>query len=124
MPFTSTLDGDMDRARVAVDAGLRAGGYFLANEIKRQLAGGYTSGDFVTGHVMNSVTVGEPYDDGDARALEVGTDVDYALFWELGHHSIFTRRFERVEIWRPTMEAEADTVGAIVDETIQSIMNR
>lgn len=124
MPFTSNLDADMARALAAVDAGLRAGGYYLANRIKEQLAGGYTSGDFVTGHVLNSVTLSEPYDEGNARVLEVGTDVDYALFWEMGFDSIFSRHYERVEIWRPTMEQEADTVGAIVDQTIQSLMNR
>lgn len=124
MAFTSNLDADMARALAAVDAGLQAGGYYLANRIKEQLAGGYTSGDFVTGHVLNSVTLSEPYDEGDARVLEVGTDVDYALYWEMGHHNLFTRQFERVEIWRPTMEQEADTVGQIVDETIRSVMNR
>jgi hypothetical protein len=27
----------------------------------------------------------------------------YALFWEVGHHNLFTRRFERKEVWMPAL---------------------
>ena len=39
--------------------------------------------------------------------IAVGTNVPYAKYWELGHHNLFTRQFERVERWRPTLEATA-----------------
>ena len=90
----------IERLPEAVDAGLRAMAYVYYDEVKRALAGGYTTGDFVTGRVLNSVTIGEPYDATSGapdRAIEVGTDVDYAMFWEMGHYNIFTRKFERVE---------------------------
>jgi hypothetical protein len=90
--------------------GLTAGAYVYAGAVKQALAGGYTSGDFVTGHVMRSVTVVPAVRTGDTYEAIVGTDVLYALFWEVGHHNLFTRRFERVEVWRPTLLAEAGRI--------------
>ena len=92
MPLTITADHSAeyaDRMEEATNAGLKAAAYVYYNEVKRALAGGYTSGDFVTGRVLNSVTVGDVQD----HAIDVGTDVMYALYWEIGHHNIFTRKY-------------------------------
>lgn len=105
-----------DRFPAAVNAGLKAAAYVYANEVKRALAPGYTSGAFVTGRVLNSVTVGEPAN----GAIEVGSDVDYAMYWELGHHNLFTRRYERVEIWRPALEAMTPEMVDVFDGTVLS----
>ena len=86
-----------------VDGGLVAQAHVYMNAVKRALRGGYTSGDFVTGNVLNSVTRTDPRWESSARAIRVGTNVMYALFWEIGHHNIFTRRYERVEIWYPEL---------------------
>jgi hypothetical protein len=110
--LTITYDGSADfesRWDEAMAAGLTAAGYVYANEVKRALAGGYTSGDFVTGRVLNSVTVGEPH----AGTIEVGSDLDYAMFWEIGHHNIFTRQFEQVEIWRPALDVTAPEMSDV-----------
>lgn len=73
-------------------------------EIVRRLQGGYTSGAFVTGAAANAVRRGAPeWDDGAWRA-PVYTDDEKAVFWELGHRNLFTRRYERVEHWRLAME--------------------
>lgn len=104
MPLYITEDRTGDYAArfpEARDAALKAAAQVYANEVKRALAPGYTSGAFVTGRVLNSVTVGAPHD----GAIEIGSDLDYAMYWEMGHHNIFTRRFERVEIWRPSLDA-------------------
>lgn len=87
----------------AAQKGLQAAAYPVSNAVKRNLRGGYTSGDFVTGQSVNHVTIGQVFRDGTGWAIQVGTDLLYNLFWELGHNSIFTRRFERVEKWRPAL---------------------
>jgi hypothetical protein len=94
--------------------GALAAAYVAYNAVKRSLAGGYTSGLFVTGHVLNSVTVGDPEPTGDGGwQVSVGTNVLYALFWELGHMNTFTRRYERVEKWRPAaIDSRAQAIEA------------
>ena len=107
MPYRSNLPGvtaQMDRAR---DAALIASAQIVINEVKEKLAGGYTSGLFVTGNVLNSVTRTEPIDENGVRTIRVGTNVNYALFWEIGHRNLFSRRFERKEVWVPALLSTA-----------------
>lgn len=92
----------------AVDAGLVAAGETFKTEVKRQLAPGYTSGAFVTGHVLGSVTRTEPSTVGGVRVLHVGTNVDYAMYWELGHQNLFMRRFAQKEVWGPAIQSTRD----------------
>lgn len=93
---------------------LIAAAQVFINAVKKQLAGGYTSGNFVTGNVLNSVTRSDPEPTGlGGYALEVGTNVPYALYWELGHHNLFSRKFERVPVWEPAfLESQDDAVNA------------
>jgi hypothetical protein len=83
--------------------GLHAAAYVVSNQVKRNLRGGYVSGAFVTGNVMNSVTIGQVYQEGSGWAIRVGSNVLYALFYEIGHFNIFRRKFTRVEKWRPAL---------------------
>lgn len=117
MPYASSLaavEAQMNRAR---DAGLIAAAQVVVNRVKEKLAGGYTSGAFVTGHVLNSVTRTEPADENGVRVIRVGSNVNYALFWELGHVNLFTRKFERVEKWVPalveTAQQQADAFARV-----------
>jgi hypothetical protein len=99
MPYQSNLPAvraQMERAR---DAGLIAAAQVVINDEKRRLRGGFTSGLFVTGNILNSVTRTEPTDENGVRVIRVGTDVEYAPFWELGHVNAWSRKFERVETW-------------------------
>ncbi len=89
--------------RAAVDGGLVAAGYVYRNRVVEKLTQGYTSGDFVTPHVALTVRVSAALDLDGKRVVLVGTDVMYALYWEMGHQNRFTRRFERVEHWRLAM---------------------
>ena len=98
---------------------LTAAGYVYANGVKRELRGGYTSGDFVTGNVMNSVTVAPPRNDGGSWSVTIGSNVDYAAFWELGHWNIFTRRYMRVPIWVPTMQSLRQDIVAAYSRTLK-----
>jgi hypothetical protein len=83
--------------------GLIAAAYIATNELKRRLRGGYTSGQFVTGNAINSITRSEPVRTANGWKIVVGTNVLYMLYWELGHFNLFMRRFARVEHWRLTM---------------------
>lgn len=103
--------------QVAQQQALTAMAYPVYNEVKRQLRHGYHSslgnwGNFVTGNNVNHVTVSPVTQTDDGASISVGTDLDYALFWELGHHNIFTRHFERDEKWRPAYEATREQAFA------------
>ena len=92
--------------RDAQRAGLIAAARVVQNAVKRELRHGYHSslgnwGDFTTGNNLNHVTIGTPQYEADGLSIKVGTDLMYALFWEVGHHNIFTRHFERDEKWGP-----------------------
>ena len=92
--------------RDAQAKGLVAAANVLRNAVKRSLRHGYHSslgnwGDFVTGNNINHVTMSEPEFTGDGASIKVGTDLLCAMFWEVGHHNIFTRHFERDEKWAP-----------------------
>lgn len=69
-----------------------------ADLVKEKLAGGYTTGSFVTGETAAEV-VADYATTIDPEAA-VGSDSIIALAWELGHVNLFTRKFERVEHWR------------------------
>lgn len=45
---------------------------------------------------------------GKTRPYSVG---EIALAWELGHHNLFSRRFERVEIFKPVALDSLDAIG-------------
>ena len=115
------FEARFNRAR---DAGLVASAYVYYTAVTEQLAGGYTSGDFVTGNVLGSVTVGQPVGGTlGFRTIRVGTNVLYAAFWEFGHRNIFTGRYERVEIWRPTMMAQGERMTQAFHRTFHRILN-
>lgn len=89
-------------------AGLVAAGALVQRELKRALAPGFKGGAFVTGHLVNSITVSAPFQVGDRFTIRVGTSalrdgVSYPLAWELGHFNTFTRQYEREERWVPTL---------------------
>ncbi len=103
MAYQSNLPAVRTQLQKATEAGLLAAAAVVENEVKTGLRGGYTSGNFVTGHVLASVTHSEPSLGPSGAFILVGTDVMYALFWELGHMNLFTRKFERKEVWMPAL---------------------
>lgn len=101
MTYRSNLPEVVSRLRRARMAGLIAAATVLLNAVKRGVTGGYTSGAFYTGASRASVIRTEP--DLDRGEILVGSDVPYMLYWEVGHYNIFTRRFERKEVWFPAL---------------------
>lgn len=106
----------------AIDGGLIAAATVYVNAVKRGLRGGYTSGAFVTGALMASVTRTEPRNEGVARVVRVGTNVMYAVFWELGHHNLFSRRYERKEVWMPELIRSAPAQRAAFQRVFERMM--
>lgn len=119
MPVHSHREDIEARLVQAIDDGLVAAGNTYRTAMQDRLIEGYTSGAFVSGMqgVAGSVAVSEPFADEDGRAVAVGTsqrnvtgEVSYPLAWELGHQNLFTGKHERVETWRPVLDAEAPTM--------------
>ena len=90
----------LHRARVA---GLEAAIQPVAEAVRAGLKGGFTSGDFDTGESVEHVKVGAVTESQDGAAIRVGTDLVYNLVWEIGHLSVFTKKFERKEVWMPAL---------------------
>jgi|ERR1017187_1219376 hypothetical protein len=116
--------------RVAQAKGLIAAANVLKNEVKRNLRHGYLSslgnwGDWVTGNNVNHVTASDPIFTSDGGSIKVGTDLDYALWWEIGHHNIFTRHYERDPRWVPayqtTRQQVLDTYARVFSATWRSV---
>ena len=96
------------RGGKARENALRAAAQVVVNGLKDEkplgLRGGYTSGDFVTGNLLNSIFVTDPKD----GEIAVATDVLYAIYWEYGHFNLFLRRYVREERWLPTLLRTAE----------------
>lgn len=110
----------------AVDAALEAGAQELINGLKDPkplgLRGGYTSGAFVTGNLLNAIFATDPYTQAGTRHISVYTDVDYARFWEEGHENRFTRRREQQERWAPTLRRKDEDIFMAFARTYQRFM--
>lgn len=120
--FTSRADVVQRAMTDALAAGLAAAGNQYADRVGRRLAFGYTSGDFVTGNVAGSVEVTPVARTPSGLEVKVGSNVDYALFWELGHVNLFTRRYERVEIWRPFLVEMRQQLSETIRSTAVGII--
>lgn len=123
--WTSNLPEFRRRHERAQKAALIAAALVYENAMKVALTGGYKRGDFVTGRVRSSVTHSEPFlIEPLVWAIRVGTNVLYALFWELGHMNLFSRRYERVEKWRPTAIEERIHIARKFGEVYTAMMAR
>ena len=113
----------------AIGVALTAGGTVIWNEVRRALRGGYLSslgnkGQFVTGASLAHVTLSRPRRAGDNWTISVGTDLDYNLFWEIGHHNLFTRHYERDEKWVPAFRRARSPALAAFRQVMDREMKR
>ena len=144
--FTSRLPEFQARHEKAIDAALVAAALVVENQVKRGLTRGYTTGKHVTGRVRSSVTHSEPMTEDGMRVIRIGTNVEYALYWELGwshkagsytihvgsawgkanmRRRVVMRgpyRFWRKEVWRPAMTATADKQSATFNAVYKAMM--
>lgn len=119
------LQAALTMLREAEARALTAAAYNYRNAVVSKLMQGYTSGAFSHGGagVAGTVTIGEVQQTEHGSTIAVGTNVDYALFWELGFMSIFTRRYERVEHWRHALEESGDAMARTFGATYAAYAN-
>ena len=104
----------------ATDAGLLAAASVVQREVKRRIAPGYTTGEYVTGTALNNVIVSRPATEGLARVIRVGApamarnretgeteSLMYILHWELGWRPAFGARVYDAETDRGSLVQDA-----------------
>lgn len=122
--FVSHLGTFLGATDQAMRMGLIAAAEVCVTDVKTALEHGYTSGDFVTGNNVNAVARGEPEPGPFGMTIAVGSrqvDPDYPVMWELGHHNLFTGKYERVEKWVPTMIANREKYVAVAAAEIKAV---
>ncbi len=125
MTYRSNRPAAEDAIRRGLDEGLRAAAENYTTRVYNRILGGYTTGNFshraegVAGRVMFT----EPRDaPGGGRQVICGTSrtqVPYELYWELGHQNAYSRRYERVEIWRPLLEQNRELYFEIIGRNVR-----
>lgn len=158
MPWESRIPERQAQIREASRKGLIASAQVYVNAVKKDLRGGYTSGLYVTGNVINSVTRTEadpspggtyqddsgehttptvaPESTGDGLEIVVGTNVMYALYWELGwsprnEHDIaglaggeLAAPSYRVPIWHPQLIAQSPAMQRAFERVYNRAMKQ
>lgn len=135
MPVNSNRAAVEARMDHAERAGLIAAAQPYRNAMIDTLKTGYTTGAFSQGFqgVAGSVAVSantpdQVSEDADGKFVVVGTSArsedgyPYPLGWELGHRNLFTRRYERVETWRPVLMLTAPEMIGAFQRTVRSMM--
>jgi hypothetical protein len=103
MTLTSHVPQVAEKMKQARRAGLMAAGQVVVDAVKEAIRGGFTSGDFDTGESVENVRMTDVSEDGNGASIRIGTDLVYNLVWEIGHLNIYSRQFERKEVWLPTL---------------------
>jgi hypothetical protein len=133
--YRSNLPNVKSQMQRATEAGLIAAAAVVENKVKEGLAGGYTTGNFVTGTSVSSVNHSEPEVGPNGAFILVGTDVMYALFWEVGFvpaRGVFSPGIggsthgpigmQRKEVWLPALFSTRAEQLAAFQRTYQRFM--
>lgn len=105
-------------------AAVRASALVVQNQAKRNVRGGFTTGAFVTGNLMNNISHQVLSATGTAPSARVGTVVAYGAFWELGHFNPFMRRFARKQWLVPAFATTGAAQQAAVVIAIKRIAKK
>lgn len=121
MGWSSKIPALVQRLEQADRQGLTAAQQVVLNQVKRDLRGGYTTGDFVTGASVSAATKSEPERTDTGHVGRVGTNLLYNLFWEIGFtpaRGVFSPGMNRItqgpiqhqrkEIWVPALYSTRD----------------
>ena len=112
------------RADNAGMLGLAAAVTVLKNAVVKQFGSSYYKGGRFrsTLFVKQSVRFLMPYKTPDGYETILGTKLIEALYWELGHQNLFTRRHERVQIWEPAGMASTGAMRDAYARVVASLM--
>jgi hypothetical protein len=114
-----------DRYREAARLGVDAAANVLEREVKKAHNKYYTSQAFrSTAQIRQSIRRVGPTLEAEGWTSRVGTNKKIALYWELGHHNLFTRKRERVRLWEPTAMANVERMQAAFARVVVRYMNR
>lgn len=102
--FTSTWDE-------AMHEGLDEAAFHYRGALRSKLREGYTTGDYVTGKMARSLKVERAHVRDGVHEANVYSKDFRAGIWEFGAWNAFTRKFERVEHWRHTLEEEGSAMS-------------
>ena len=108
-------------------AGLTAAGNVVRRAVTRAHDSTYYKGGAFRGtlFVRQSIRQSDPERGPDgALSVVVGTKIREALFWELGHHNLFTRRYERRELWVPAARAAAQEASRAYGRTVARFLKQ
>lgn len=102
------------RSREAGRWGMDGAATHLKNELRKAFGSDYYKGGAFrsTLLVKDSIRHDGPTWTGTGWESLIGTHLVQALYWELGHHNHFTKKYERVELWKPTAVAQAEAMRA------------
>jgi hypothetical protein len=98
-------------ARRRYDEATRQGLDAAANHLRVEIVKAFGSDYYKGGRFRSTLQVKQsirkllPYRVNGGWETVIGTHLIEALYWELGHRNLFTRRYERVRLWEPTATA-------------------
>jgi len=105
----------------AVEAGLRAAAQVYQVDVQERLATGYKGGQYVTGRAERSVSVSEPFKDGEDSAVRVGSSDFVTYLWEVGFMHV-GGQFERVEHFRHALDESGQAMTDAYQEAFNAVM--
>ena len=120
--WTSQTAVVRQRSGPASVAGLMAVAIPMAELVKDRLRKGFTTGRFATSYSADHVQISQPTRWGGGWEVSVGTDLKSNVAWEMGAINLFTRRYERVEIWRPIAFNNRDRAAEAFARTFKRAM--
>lgn len=100
--------------------GMDAAAMVLLNAVRIGFGSTYYKGGRFrsTLQVKQSIRKLMPYKTQSGWETQVGTKLIEALYWELGHQNLFTRKYERVQIWEPAGKESTGEMIAAYNRTI------
>lgn len=122
--FTDNSDAFRRRYREAARLGVDAAANVLEREVARAHDATYYKGGAFRGtlKIRQSIRRSPPTSQATGWTAKVGTNKIQALFWELGHHNLFTRHYERVRLWVPTAQANIERMRRNFAATVARMM--
>lgn len=129
MTWTSRIPQYTQKFNAALAEGMDEAATIYQEEVRLAAAAGFKDGNFVTGELADSISKGPVEGAGGDYSIQVDTDArrkgdtgpGYPTYWEFGFHSIFSRKFERREIWRPAFVAKVGEMKEAIAEALSEV---
>lgn len=123
-----TIVDRSQQARARYDDASMRGVDSAANHLRNELLKAFNSDYYKGGafrstlQVRQSIRRSRPYKTPNGWESIVGTKIIQALYWELGHHNTFTRKYERVQLWVPTAADNVEAMRATFSRVVARLI--